>query len=57
MLVTIPVLLPTVATAVLLLVHKPTPPGLDRVVDKPVHTVVVPVMAAGDPLTIKFEVT
>jgi hypothetical protein len=54
--VTIPVVPPTVATEVLLLVHAPTPPGLDHVVVAPVHTVIVPVLADGEPFTTKVAV-
>lgn len=54
--VTIPVDAPTVAIDVLLLVQLPTPPGLDKVVVAPVHTVIVPVFAAGEPFTANVPV-
>ena len=47
--VTIPVVLPTVALSVLLLVHVP-PPASVRLVVNPTHTVDVPVIAAGNGL-------
>ena len=53
--VTIPDVLPTVAIEISLLVQLPTPPVLLRVVVAPVQTVVVPVMAAGEPLTTNVE--
>jgi hypothetical protein len=41
---------------VLLLLHAPTPPGLLSVLVSPVHTLAVPVIAAGDPLTTNVAV-
>jgi hypothetical protein len=49
--VTIPDTLPTAAIDKSLLVQLPTPPGLDNVVVAPVQTVVVPVIAPGEPFT------
>ena len=54
--VTIPEELPTVAIEASLLVQLPTPPELLKVVVAPVHTVVVPVMPAGEPLTTNVAV-
>ena len=48
--VTTPLTLPTVATAVLLLVQTPTP-ALNKVVVLPTHTDVIPVIGAGKGLT------
>ena len=50
--VTIPLLLPTVATPVEELDHTPPPVGLDRAVVELTHTTPVPEMADGDPLTV-----
>ena len=48
---TVPVDIPTVATDVLLLVHEP-PPASVRAVVELTHTEAVPVIAAGDVLTV-----
>lgn len=48
--VTSPVLLPTVATPTVPLVHVPPVVALLSVVIEPTHTVAVPVMAAGAPI-------
>jgi hypothetical protein len=50
--VTIPVDEPTVALAVLLLIHEPPPVVLANVVDDPAHIVAVPVIAATELLTV-----
>lgn len=50
--VTIPVPEPTVATAVLLLLHEPPPEALVSVVVVPGHAVSVPPIAAGNGLTV-----
>jgi hypothetical protein len=49
---TIPVVDPTVATAILLLIHKPPPTVLPSVVVLRTHTLVVPVIVAGEALTV-----
>ena len=46
-LVTIPLLLPIVATAVTLLLHVPPVVELERVVPVPAHITIVPVIAPG----------
>ena len=48
---------PTVATEVLLLIHVPPAVASLNVVDDPIHTDVVPVMAAGSGLTVTTLVT
>ena len=45
----------TVAIAVLLLVHAPPVTVLDNVLAVPRHTLPLPVMAAGDALTVTFR--
>ena len=50
--VTIPVLLPMVATAVGVLLHVPLPGVSLSVVVKPAHTVIEPVMVPGNELTV-----
>ena len=52
--VTVPVEDPIVATAVLLLLHTPPLVALVNVVVKPMHTFVVPPIAAGFGLTVKL---
>ena len=54
--VTTPVPAPTVATAVLLLLHEPPPVVLDKIVVAPTHTVSAPVIGAGSGLTTKGTV-
>ena len=51
-----PVVDPIVATAVLLLVHVPPVDELVRVVVEPLHTVVVPAIAAGEGFTVTIVV-
>ena len=53
---TMPVVLPAVATAVLLLAHVPPVVALVRVTQLPTHIVNVPVMAAGMGLTVMVVV-
>ena len=53
---TIPEPAPTVATAVVLLLHAPNNVVLDNGVVRPIHTFVVPVIAAGNGLTVTTAV-
>lgn len=53
---TLPVVMPTVATAGLLLVHKPPPVALVQGVQAPTHTLGEPVMALGNGLTVTVAV-
>lgn len=50
--VTMPVVKPTVAIVVLLLVHVPPPGASDNAVVNPVHTVLMPAMGDGVGLTV-----
>ena len=52
---TMPELVPTVATDILLLIHVPPPASL-RAVVRPAHTLVVPVIADGKGFTVISEV-
>ena len=54
--VAIPLLKPMVSTAVLLLAHVPPVVASDKVVVKPTHTVMVPVMADGSAFTVTVAV-
>lgn len=54
---TMPVVDPMVATAVLLLVHVPPDTVLPSVVVKPIHTLVAPVMVVGVGCTVTILVT
>lgn len=54
--VTTPVVLPTVATAVLPLTHVPAPEASDSVVVVPVHKAVLPLIAEGIGLTVATTV-
>jgi hypothetical protein len=53
---TTPVELPTVATAVLLLLHVPPPVAHESVVEPPAQALVVPVIAAGTEFTVRTAV-
>ena len=48
--VTVPLVLPTVATPVLLLLHTPPPASVSDV-NEPAHTAAVPLIAEGDVFT------
>jgi len=54
--VIIPLLVPMVATVVLLLVHEPPDVALLSVVVRPTHTLVVPEIAAGRGFTVSTVV-
>jgi len=51
-----PLLVPIVATAVLLLLHAPPVVALLSVADAPAHTLVAPVMDGGEGLTVNAVV-
>ena len=54
--VIIPVVVPAVAIAALLLLHTPDPAGFTRVITEPAHTGVFPVIAPGKLLTVTVVV-
>lgn len=54
--VTTPVAEPIVASVVLLLLHVPPVEALNRAVVNPVHTFVIPVIAAGNGFTVSIAV-